>query len=130
MVITCTYSTNLDAAFDHDVAKFNASIERSVQAAKVACDKSDKPSFVIGSVGPYAQSQVIHGIDAGSEYTGIYPRVDELSTAEEKEAYYREFHKPRLTALLNNPDVDIIGLETIPRIDEALAAAKFMCEQT
>ena len=69
-------------------------------------------------------------MDAGAEYTGIYPRVDELSTIEEKEAYYREFHKPRLTALLNNPDVDIIGFETIPRIDEALTAALIMCEQS
>lgn len=31
-------------------------------------------------------------------------------------------------ALLDNPDVDVIGVETIPRIDEAVALARHLCD--
>lgn len=35
-----------------------------------------------------------------------------------------------MTALLNNPDVDIIGVEAVPRIDEALVTTKMLVEMS
>ena len=59
----------------------------------------------------------------------MYPKIDAFKTLHEKEAAYIEFHKEKVNALLDNPDVDVIGLETIPRIDESVALAKYLCEQ-
>ena len=123
MVITCTYHTNLDETFDFDETKFKASIERSVSVAKAACENSDKPCFVIGSVGTYAQS-----FGGGHEFNGIFPKVDAIESAEERDIFYRDFHRPRLDALMTNPDVDVIGVETVPRIDEAVSITKLLNE--
>ena len=122
--ITCTYRTNPDSYGD-DIKGFHQSIEKAVKVAKSAASKhSDETRLIIGSVGPYGQGQ-----RDGSTFTGVYPKIDQLKTLNEKEAAYIAFHKEKIDALLDHPDVDVIGLETIPRIDESVALAKYFCEQ-
>ena len=51
--ITCTYRTNMDS-YGHKYAPFKESIDKAVEVAKNAVDKSSQePRLVIGSVGPY-----------------------------------------------------------------------------
>ena len=120
--ITCTYRTNIDS-FEHDHSKFASSINAAIKMAKKAADAYPKEErLIIGSVGPFGQGQ-----RDGATFTGVYPMVDKLKTLEEKEATYVAFHAPRLNLLLNHPDVDVIGIETIPRLDEAVAMARHMC---
>jgi S-methylmethionine-dependent homocysteine/selenocysteine methylase len=125
MIITCTYHTNLDETFNFDAEKHRASIDTAVKAAKKACDSAKKPSFVIGSIGPYSTAKEC---SKGEEYNGNYPKVDAMETLEEKQEFYREFHKARLNCLLEHEDVDIIGIETVPRMDEAITLVKLISE--
>ena len=78
---------------------------------------------MIGSVGSYGAS-----LCGGEEYSGIYPKVDALESAAEKESFYQTWHEPRISALLSNPDVDVIGVETVPRSDEAASVCKMLCK--
>eukprot|EP00794_Sanderia_malayensis_P010974 gene10974-12137_t len=71
--------------------------------------------LIAGSVGPYGAC-----LHDASEYTGTY--VDTMS---EKELM--DWHRPRL-ALLVESGVDIIAIETIPALKEALAIAKLLKE--
>ena len=59
-----------------------------------------------GALGPYGAY-----LANGSEYSGDY----HLSTIE-----YQQFHRPRLTDILT-VGVDVIAIETQPRLDEVLA---------
>lgn len=90
-------------------------------AKNAAKECGQEERLIIGSVGPYGQ-----GLRNGATYTGHYPLVDALKTLEEREKHMVDFHLPRLNHLLDNPDVDVIGIETIPRVEEAVALARHM----
>ncbi len=71
------------------------------------------PLFVAASVGPYGAM-----LADGSEYRGRYGRtVTEL----------RDFHRERMTVLAG-AGPDVLAIETIPEIEEALAAASVLGE--
>jgi len=69
--------------------------------------------LVAGSVGPYAAY-----LADGSEYTGNY----QLSEEE-----YRDFHRPRIQALLEAGS-DLLAIETIPNGVEAAAILRLLAE--
>ncbi len=85
-------------------------IQRAVALAKEARDEYQQETgiynYVAGALGPYGAY-----LANGSEYTGDY----HLSTIE-----YQQFHRPRLTDILT-VGVDVIAIETQPRLDEVLA---------
>ncbi|EFX93854.1 homocysteine S-methyltransferase [Streptococcus sanguinis] len=70
--------------------------------------------LVAGSVGPYAAY-----LADGSEYTGNY----QLSEEE-----YRDFHRPRIQALLEAGS-DLLAIETIPNGVEAAAILRLLAEE-
>ena len=70
--------------------------------------------LVAGSVGPYAAY-----LADGSEYTGNY----QLSEEE-----YRDFHRPRIQALLEAGS-DLLAIETIPNGAEAAAILRLLAEE-
>lgn len=70
--------------------------------------------LVAGSVGPYAAY-----LADGSEYTGDY----QLSEEE-----YRDFHRPRIQALLEAGS-DLLAIETIPNGAEAAAILRLLAEE-
>ena len=85
-------------------------IQRAAALAKEARDEYQQETgiynYVAGALGPYGAY-----LANGSEYTGDY----HLSTIE-----YQQFHRPRLTDILT-VGVDVIAIETQPRLDEVLA---------
>jgi homocysteine S-methyltransferase len=106
---TATYQSS-----DAGAAKFGTSVA-DVAAAAVGCvrhgaassHRHDVPLMVGGSVGPYGSA-----LGGGAEYTGKY---------EKTHAEFVAFHTPRVKALLD-AGVDVLLLETFPRVDEAVAA--------
>ncbi len=85
-------------------------IQRAVVLAKEARDEYQQETgiynYVAGALGPYGAY-----LANGSEYSGDY----HLSKTE-----YQQFHRPRLTDILT-VGVDVIAIETQPRLDEVLA---------
>ncbi|WP_316669837.1 homocysteine S-methyltransferase [uncultured Propionibacterium sp.] len=72
-------------------------------------------ALVAGSIGPFGA----HLCD-GSEYTGAY----ELSPAE-----YRAFHAERIRSL-DEGGVDVLAVETMPKLDEARAVVELIAAET
>lgn len=70
--------------------------------------------LVAGSVGPYAAY-----LADGSEYTGNY----QLNEAE-----FRDFHRPRIQALLE-AGCDLLAIETIPNGSEVAAILRLLAEE-
>lgn len=95
-----------------------ASVTLAREAAAVAiaerpADADGPPLFVAASVGPYGAM-----LADGSEYRGRYGRsVTEL----------RDFHRERL-AVLAGTDADVLAIETIPELEEAVAVASLVAE--
>lgn len=81
-------------------------LHRSVALAREAATRAGGPRWVAASVGPYGAL-----LADGSEYRGRYG----LSVAELK-----AFHRPRLAALAE-AGPDLLALETVPDVDEAVA---------
>lgn len=112
---TASYQASVDgfALLGLDRAAAVAAIRRSVDLAREAVahwraeSGSAAPRWVAGSVGPYGASRA-----DGSEYTGAY----DLDAAR-----LESFHAPRLEALAD-ARVDVVAIETQPRLDEALIA--------
>ena len=78
-------------------------------------EKNQRPyPLVAGSIGPYAAY-----LADGSEYTGNY----QLSEEE-----YRDFHRPRIQALLEAGS-DLLAIETIPNGAEAAAILRLLAEE-
>lgn len=78
-------------------------------------EKNQRPyPLVAGSVGPYAAY-----LADGSEYSGDY----QLSEEE-----FREFHRPRIQALLEAGS-DLLAIETIPNGAEAAAILRLLAEE-
>lgn len=112
LVITDTYQANVPAfvANGYTERQAHALIQRAVQIANDARDDFERThgihNYVAGALGPYGAY-----LANGSEYTGDY----HLSFEE-----YKDFHRPRLTDIVK-VGVDVIGIETQPRLDEVLA---------
>ena len=112
LAITDTYQANVPAFIKNGYSKQEAHslIQRAVALAKEARDEYQQETgiynYVAGALGPYGAY-----LANGSEYTGDY----HLSTIE-----YQQFHRPRLTDILT-VGVDVIAIETQPRLDEVLA---------
>lgn len=85
-------------------------IARSVEVARSAADSE---ALVAGSVGPYGAA-----LGDGSEYTGDY-RLSDTEAA--------DFHRARIEALAE-AGVDLLAIETQPRIDEILVLAGLAAE--
>ena len=109
--ITDTYQANVPAFIKNGYSKQEAHslIQRAVALAKEARDEYQQETgiynYVAGALGPYGAY-----LANGSEYSGDY----HLSTTE-----YQQFHRPRLTDILT-VGVDVIAIETQPRLDEVL----------
>lgn len=112
LAITDTYQANVPAFIKNGYSKQEAHslIQRAVALAKEARDEYQQETgiynYVAGALGPYGAY-----LANGSEYSGDY----HLSTIE-----YQQFHRPRLTDILT-VGVDVIAIETQPRLDEVLA---------
>lgn len=112
LAITDTYQANVPAFIRNGYSKQEAHslIQRAVALAKEARDEYQQETgiynYVAGALGPYGAY-----LANGSEYSGDY----HLSKTE-----YQQFHRPRLTDILT-VGVDVIAIETQPRLDEVLA---------
>lgn len=93
------------------------SVKLARQGIEMAQEETDKKYSVeiAGSVGPYGA--FLHD---GSEYTGSY-----CKTVSEEEMI--NWHRPRIAALVE-AGADILALETLPCIKEALALTKLLKE--
>lgn len=72
--------------------------------------------LVAGSVGPYGAC-----LCDGSEYTGNY--MEKVKAAELK-----EWHRPRIMALVE-AGVDVLAVETIPALGEAVAVLELLKDE-
>jgi homocysteine S-methyltransferase len=114
---TATYQASesgfREAGFDADAAR--ELIARGVTVAREARDMSASPTHlrVAASVGPYGAV-----LGDGSEYRGRYG----VSAAK-----LRDFHGPRLD-LLAAAGPDLLAVETIPDIDEAIVLVGLLDE--
>ncbi|MBB1078793.1 homocysteine S-methyltransferase [Limosilactobacillus sp. STM2_1] len=119
LVITDTYQANVPAFIANGYTEHQAHqlIQRAVKLAKEARDEYQQATgiynYVAGALGPYGAY-----LADGSEYTGDY----QLSTSE-----YQQFHRPRLIDILS-VGVDVLAIETQPRLDEVLAELELVNE--
>lgn len=97
-----------------DPAEEGALLTASVRLAQQARDEVNPDGLIAGSLGPYGAS-----LGDGSEYTGDYHLGRDAETTDR----LREFHRPRIAALLD-AGVDLIAAETIPRVAEVEALAE------
>lgn len=108
MVISSTYQLSYPSLVKYEGLN-NQEIStlwiKSIDVANRAIQKSGKPVYLVGSVGPYATF-----LADGSEYSGDYGQV----SGEQIFNYYL----PILQFLSTNSKVDIIGIETIPNFKE------------
>ena len=86
---------------------------RFLAQPRAAGEAASPPLFVAASVGPYGAM-----LADGSEYRGRYG----LSVAQ-----LRDFHRERLSVLAATT-TDILALETIPEVEEAVALASLVAE--
>lgn len=69
-----------------------------------------KPLYIAGSCGSFGAT-----LCNGAEFTGEYP--SSMSTVEQ----LINFHRPRISALLQQNNVDWIAFETLPKLEEVIA---------
>ncbi|ANZ77353.1 BA75_04660T0 [Komagataella pastoris] len=107
LILTCTYQLSDQGLKDLGINDPDV-YAKAVKLAKDAVDQNEGASRVkiVGSIGSYGAY-----LSGGEEYTGEYGSIGKSEL--------EEFHKTRLQSLLTNPDVDLIGFETIPNILEA-----------
>ncbi|MQY31705.1 homocysteine S-methyltransferase [Nocardia aurantia] len=115
---TASYQASFEgfAARGLDRAAGTRLLRRSVALAREARDEvagDGRPRWIAASVGPYGAM-----LADGSEYRGRYG----LGAAA-----LRERHRPRFEALLA-AEPDLLALETIPDVDEAVALADLVAE--
>lgn len=112
LTITDTYQANIQAfvANGYSEQRAHQLVKLAVKLAKEARDEYEQKTgvhnYIAGALGPYGAY-----LADGSEYTGNY----HLSKKE-----YKGFHRPRLADILS-VGVDIIAIETQPRLDEVQA---------
>lgn len=114
IMTTNTYQANVPAFEQAGIAAAQARqlIQQAVTIAHTARDASHVTDAVIaGSIGPYGAY-----LADGSEYTGAYQLTPSA---------YQDFHRERL-ALIMAAGVDVLALETIPRLDEVQALVQLI----
>lgn len=114
IMTTNTYQANVPAFEQAGIAATQARqlIQQAVTIAHTARDASHVTDAVIaGSIGPYG----VYLAD-GSEYTGAYQLTPSA---------YQDFHRERL-ALIMAAGVDVLALETMPRLDEVQALVQLI----
>ena len=120
LIITDTYQANVQAFEKVGYSEKEARnlIKKAVKIAQKARDdyenRTGKHNYIAGTIGPYGAY-----LANGSEYRGDY----ELSTKE-----YQQFHLPRIEELVN-AEVDILAIETQPKLDEVLAILELLKEK-
>ena len=120
LIITDTYQANVQAFEKVGYSEKEARnlIKKAVKIAQKARDdyenKTGKHNYIAGTIGPYGAY-----LANGSEYRGDY----ELSVEE-----YQQFHLPRIEELVN-AEVDILAIETQPKLDEVLAILELLKEK-
>ncbi|MBE7388273.1 homocysteine S-methyltransferase [Ligilactobacillus salivarius] len=120
LIITDTYQANVQAFEKVGYSEKEARnlIKKAVKIAQKARDdyenKTGKHNYIAGTIGPYGAY-----LANGSEYRGDY----ELSTKE-----YQQFHLPRIEELATT-GVDILAIETQPKLDEVLAIIELLKEK-
>ncbi|CAY71922.1 S-adenosylmethionine-homocysteine methyltransferase [Komagataella phaffii GS115] len=107
LILTCTYQLSDQGLKDLGIDDPDV-YDRAVKLAKDAVDQNEgeNKAKIVGSIGSYGAY-----LSGGEEYTGEYGAISKSEL--------EEFHRVRLQSLLTNPDVDLIGFETIPNILEA-----------
>ena len=113
ILITASYQMSFDgladAGLDHAAA--TEAMQRTVEVARRARERSGKSARIAASVGPYGAT-----LADGSEYRGQYGlSVQELV----------EFHRERFEVLLAS-DADLLAIETIPSFEEAEALVELL----
>lgn len=114
IMTTNTYQANVPAFEQAGIAAAQARqlIQQAVTIAHTARDVSHVTDAVIaGSIGPYGAY-----LADGSEYTGAYQLTPSA---------YQDFHRERL-ALIMAAGVDVLALETMPRLDEVQALVQLI----
>ena len=114
IMTTNTYQANVPAFEQAGIAAAQARqlIQQAVTIARTARDASHVTDAVIaGSIGPYGAY-----LADGSEYTGAYQLTPSA---------YQDFHRERL-ALIMAAGVDVLALETMPRLDEVQALVQLI----
>ena len=117
LIITDTYQANVQAFEKVGYSEKEARnlIKKAVKIAQKARDdyenRTGKHNYIAGTIGPYGAH-----LANGSEYRGDY----ELSAEE-----YQQFHLPRIEELVN-AEVDILAIETQPKLDEVLAILELL----
>ncbi|GAB2812698.1 homocysteine S-methyltransferase [Lentzea nigeriaca] len=108
VAITASYQVTYEGFARHGIGADETTrlLRASVALARSAASDVDGPRWVAASVGPYGAM-----LADGSEYRGNYG----LGRQE-----LVEFHRPRIETLVS-ADPDVIAVETIPDVDEALA---------
>ncbi|MEU8618690.1 homocysteine S-methyltransferase [Streptomyces sp. NPDC048623] len=108
VLITASYQATFEGFARRGIGRAEAArlLERSVELARAAGEKTARGVWVAASVGPYGAM-----LADGSEYRGRYG----LSVAE-----LDRFHRPRIEVLAG-AGVDVLALETVPDADEAEA---------
>ncbi len=120
LIITDTYQANVQAFEKVGYSEKEARnlIKKAVKIAQKARDdyenRTGKHNYIAGTIGPYGAY-----LANGSEYRGDY----ELSVEE-----YQQFHLPRIEELVN-AGVDILAIETQPKLDEVLAILELLREK-
>ena len=120
LIITDTYQANVQAFEKVGYSEKEARnlIKKAVKIAQKARDdyenKTGKHNYIAGTIGPYGAY-----LANGSEYRGDY----ELSAEE-----YQQFHLPRIEELVTT-GVDILAIETQPKLDEVLAILELLKEK-
>ncbi|MCS8603612.1 homocysteine S-methyltransferase [Lactiplantibacillus pentosus] len=117
IMTTNTYQANVPAFEQAGIPAEQARqlIRKAVTVAHDARDASAATGAVIaGSIGPYGAY-----LADGSEYTGDY----QLSSAA-----YQAFHQERLELMID-AGVDVLALETMPRLDEVQALVDLVTTQ-
>lgn len=120
LIITDTYQANVQAFEKVGYSEKEARnlIKKAVKIAQKARDdyenKTGKHNYIAGTIGPYGAY-----LANGSEYRGDY----ELSVEE-----YQQFHLPRIEELATT-GVDILAIETQPKLDEVLAILELLKEK-
>ena len=116
LIITDTYQAFEKVGYSEKEAR--NLIKKAVKIAQKARDdyenKTGKHNYIAGTIGPYGAY-----LANGSEYRGDY----ELSVEE-----YQQFHLPRIEELVN-AEVDILAIETQPKLDEVLAILELLKEK-
>ncbi|MFI8172700.1 homocysteine S-methyltransferase [Streptomyces microflavus] len=121
VLITASYQATFEGFGRHGIGpeRTGALLARSVELARRAAGAARRADpgrevWVAASVGPYGAM-----LADGSEYRGRYGL-----TARELE----RFHRPRMAALAE-AEPDVLGLETVPDVDEAEAVVR-VAEET